>query len=374
MSTEFGPTNQRYDDGGSEQYVPDASDTSPWNESSFPNQPEYAPASAGNFFTQVSEANERQSWIDKIGRARLAIAGIATGSVLTGVIVGIGVSGKSNERGEYIPPTEAGTSAPAVPGNTPSHEATSSSPETKTEVPYSTSVLDTPLYKELTLDQQSEIKRLDGMTYEAFSQLDYNTQLKYAEFYFRAYEPYGMEMIKDAPLYDKHAVDLNKTTKESSGQTILDDFSARQASIYYSLAENGVISHINENNRNDAKKALAYLYDFTFSNESTVYKNRIDELSNLTSLEYDPDNTFNTDSYHPRTVVAESITSDKDIYGGISKRVNVTNSDGTTGQYMLTYTTFKDIEGQDSSVWQVRAVVGEGHPMFIPDVKNAYKE
>ncbi|HJP81565.1 MAG TPA: hypothetical protein VJ841_04185 [Candidatus Saccharimonadales bacterium] len=373
MSTEFGPTNQRYDDDGrSEQYVPDASDTSPWNESSFPNQPEYAPASAGNFFTQVSAENERQSWIDKIGRARVAIAGIAAGSVLTGVIVGIGVSGKSNERGEYIPPKEAGTSAPAVPGETSSPEAseTSDGVTLETKTPYAQTLLETPEFKALSSSEQAEITTLHNMSYDEFHQLSYDRQFAYAAFYYKAYEAYGKEIVEQYPTYQKDTPEA--VNKESSGQAILNTFAEKRGIIFASLATKGNLDQINDANRQDAMKALSYIYDLHNTTITKSYQNALGYLQNMTSLRNDGTDSNNGSGYPARTVERESIAGDD--YGTTSKRINANMRDGSfEGQYWFTYNTYKDLDGKEDSQWQLRMILPTSNPLYIADVENAYK-
>lgn len=358
MTTESGPRHQRYEGG---EAVPESYTDLPADVPEMPTRPpEQHTADTLQEIADTAENRYTSPW-------RRRLMGLGAGVALTAVGVGVGMNmGSSNDK---APEKRPSASAPANPGEskpTPSAEETQSSDETKAD--FYPSIYESALYKELTPDQQNEVNKLDEMSYEVFSRLPYSRQIAYADFYFRANEEYGREQVERKSYYREVPESMSAN---STGQEILDDFAARQGAIYYSLSEKGNPNSINETNRDEAKKALAYIYDLELKSDSGIYTKRISELSNLTSLEGDG-SEYNGNGYPMRDADRESKTG-KDLFGTTTKLINVIDAKGEADQYNFTYETFTDIQGKERSVWQMRMILGEDHTLYVPDVENAFK-
>lgn len=366
MSIESGSRRQHHEDDerrdGTALNMPE---TPAYDTDDTPPRPDDAPTPSGYF---DKEDTADRGWL-RSGRTRL-LASVAAGSVLAGgIFIGVGLSDKE---AKDPAPKAPGIDAPVTPGEeapSPSaSEADGSYEQFKTKAEYYPTIYDTPLYKELDPAEQHEVEKLEEMSYDVFRKLPYDQQIAYADFYYRAYEEYGREQVERSIYYQK---DTPQTvTKESSGQDILNDFAARQSTIFYSIAEEGIPYRINENNREEAKKALTLVYPDRFA-DSQIYTNRIDQLSNLEALEADEESPYNGDGYPVRKADRESgVGYDLDK---LAKYINVQDTDGEYQQYVFNYTTYKDIRGEERSVWQLNMILGEEHSMYKPDVENVFK-
>ncbi|MDX2776385.1 hypothetical protein PV379_03400 [Streptomyces caniscabiei] len=362
MSIESGPRQYHdHDDDERRGYdaasMPDQAPT--YNE---PPRPDYVPTPSGFFDSE--DAGKNGGWL-RSGRVRL-LAGVAAGSVLIGGGIVLGLSGEREEKEPRL--REPGTSAPAVPGEqSPSAQETDSGvTQFETNAEYAPTIYDTALYKELTLEQQHEVKKLDEMSYITFRQLPYDRQLAYGDFYYRAYKDYGMEQVKRSPYYQKDTPEI--VDAGSSGQAILNDFAARQSTLFYSIAENGSPYNINEANRVEAQKALSYIYA---PGDSNIYKSRVEQLANLQNLEADQENHYNGDGYPVRKADRESVAGE--VFGETVKYINVQDKSGEYDQYVYTFRTYTDIQGEERSVWQLSKILGEGHSQYQPDVESLFQ-
>lgn len=349
MSTESGPRYQRFDDERRDGDADTRHDTSalPFEEYRIPREPE-----------------TNQSFMERYGKLRMALAGVAAGSVLAGVIVGVGVASKGGSK-EEREPSRPGNSAPAVPGETsPSPSEIAGDTDTTTEAKFYPSIEKTELYSTLSAEQKNEIDKFDDMSYETFADLPKEDQLKFAQFYYDAYQDYGMEQLKRSPYYKP--VDHGEVTLNSSGQDLLADYAERRATIVYSLSENGNPFHINENLRDDAKKAMSLVYDVPgFS--SNVYETAITQVGQTTGLEADDTQPYNGAGYKLQTVDRES-----QVVEAIDplKLVNVAMDDGSKPQYRFIYTEFDDVTGEKRGSWRLQAIMNESNSQYIPDVES----
>ena len=294
------------------------------------------------------------------------ISGLTAAAVITGgVLVGWNNKEREETEGRSIP----SASAPAVPGEvSPSTGEQTGDAAYETKAKYAPTIEQTELFAALDADQQAEIQRYEEMPLETFRQLPEETQLRYADFYFEAYEEYGMELLKRSPYYHEPSGEL--TGEDSSGQAIVDDFAERQGTIFYSLATKGKVSKINENNRPEAQKALVLLYPQLLS-DSQAYELRVSQLGALDGLEgNDAMNPNNGDGYIVRTVEDESPTGSD--MGARTKYVNVSSETGEMQQYVYNYTTYKDINDKEKSTWRLKMVLGQGSSMYKPDLSAVF--
>lgn len=359
MSIESEPRRQHHeDDERRDDTAPDMPGTPDYDT---PPRPDHAPTLSGHFDTENTADG---GWL-RSGRARL-LASVAAGSVLAGsIFIGVGLSDKE---GKEAPRQEPGASAPVTPGET------SAETDFSTKAEYYQNVYETDLFKELTPEQQHEVTKLEEMSYDVFRKLPYDRQLAYGDFYYRAFEEYGREQVERSIYYQKDTP--KETTRESSGQDILNDFAARQGTIFYSLAEEGDPYNIalDDPRREEAQKALSYIYT---PGDSNIYKSRVDQLANLENLEADQTNHYNGDGYPVREAVRESSTGE--LFGETVKYINVKDSRGGNGQrieydqYVYVFRSYTDIQGNERSVWQLSKILGEEHSQYQPDVESMFK-
>ena len=347
MSIESGP-RQYHDHEGDERRGYDAAsmpDQTPTYEE--PPRPDYAPTPSGYFDSEGTDTNG--GWL-RSGRARL-LAGVAAGSVLIGgVLIGVRASGKEESGPEPVPSQT---------------ESVETNFETKAE--YAPTIYETELYKSLAPEQQREIAELERMPYEDFRQQLYSKQMLYGDFYYQAYKEYGMEQVKRSPYYQKDTAEV--VNIDSPGQDILNDFAAKQGTIFYSLAENGDPYNISKTNpnREEAKKALSLIYT-NRGPDSNIYNARVGQLTNLENLEADG-SQYNGDGYPVRKADKESKVGME--FGVPTKRINVIRS-GEHDQYVYNYTPYKDIQGEERATWQLNVIWGEEDAQHVPDVENLY--
>ena len=359
MSIESGPRQYHDDDERRGYDAASMPDQAPTYEE--PPRPDHAPTLSGHFDKEDPQVDG--GWL-RSGRARL-LASVAAGSVLVGgIFIGVAASGEKEEKRQ-----EPGASAPAVPGEqSPSAQETDSGvTQFETKAEYAPTIYDTELYKTLTPEQQHEVEKLDEMSYVTFRQLPYDRQLAYGDFYYRAYKEYGMEQVKRSPYYQKDTPEVVDTG--SSGQAILNDFAARQSTIFYSIAKNGSPYNINETNRQEAQKALSYVYA---PGDSNIYKSRVDQLANLQNLEADQENHYNGDGYPVRKADRESPAGE--VFGETVKYINVQDRKGEYDQYIYTFRTYTDIQGEERTTWQLSKILGEGHSQYQPDVESLFQQ
>lgn len=360
MSIESGPRQYHQGDERRGYDAADMPDKAPTYDA--PPRPDQDPESlSGQFDIGATYPEGSSGWL-RSGRARL-LAGVAAGSVLLGGVF-IGLSGEKEERSAE--PKEPGVSAPAVPGAT---ETDSGETNFETKAEYAPTIYDTALYKELTPDQQDEVTKFEEMSYDTFRRLPNSDQLTYSDFYYNAYKDYGMEQVKRSPYYQKDTPEA--VDDASSGQDILNDFAARQGTIFYSLAEKGDPYNISPTNpnREEAKKALSLIYADKLS-DSKIRGIRAEQLTNLENLERDETSQYNGDGYPVRKADRESEVGTE--LGKTTKRVNVKDPSGEYDQYVFNYTSYTDIQGQEQSVWQLNVILGEEDPRYAPDVENTY--
>ena len=290
------------------------------------------------------------------------ISGLTAAAVITGgVLVGWNNKEREETGGRSVP----SASAPAIPG-----EASPSTGETtyETKANYAPTIEQTELFGTLNVEQQAEIRRYETMSLETFRQLPEETQLRYADFYFEAYEEYGTELLERSPYFHEPAGEL--TGRDSAGQAIVDDFAERQGVLFYSLATNGKVSKINEASREEAQKALVLLYPQLLS-DSKAYELRVSQLGALDGLEgNDVHNPNNGDGYIVRTVEDESPTGSD--MGAATKYINVSSETGEMQQYVYNYTSYTDINNEEKSTWRLKMVLGSGSSMYKPDLSAVF--
>lgn len=349
MSTESGPRYQRFDDERRDDDVDAPHDTAalPFEEYRIPNEPE-----------------TNQSFMERYGKLRMALAGVAAGSVLAGVIVGVGVAAKGGSKEERAP-SKPGNSAPAVPGETsPSPSETAADTDMTTEAAFYPSLDKTKLYDTLDATQKDEIDKFDDMSYEVFAQLPKEDQLKFAQFYYDAYQDYGMEQLKRSPYYEP--VNHGDITLNSTGQDLMADYAERRATIMYSLTENGNLYKINDDLRDDAKKAMSLVYDVP-GFDSNVYETAITQVGQTSGLDFDDTQPYNGAGYKLHTVDRES-----PVVEAIDplKLINVAMDDGSKPQYRFIYAEFEDATGEQRGSWRLQSIRNESNSQYIPDVES----
>ena len=175
-----------------------------------------------------------------------------------------------------------------------------------------------------------------------------------------------MEQVERSPYYQTDTPEA--VHENSSGQDILNDFAARQGTIFASLAQHGRPNSINQGNKEEVQKAFSYIYNLSMV-ESNIYKNRVTQIDNLTSLEADG-SQYNNSGYPVRTVDRESKTGD--VFGQKTKYINAHDNTGDVSQYIFTYTPFTDIHGEERHVWQLKQIPGEGYPLYVADVEGLF--
>jgi hypothetical protein len=363
MSTaEFGPLQQtKYAERRDERDVPEQT------VETLPNSRDRAHeamrrVAVANSVEQPERSRVAEWLLSRRNRAIASIAAISLGGVLVGC--GAEASGSS----ERVAP-DTKTSAPATPGDTLPNGDT----DTRTDAEYYPTVYDTDLYASLDAEAQHEVQLLEEMSYDSFRLLDYPRQAAYGEFYFRAYQEYGEEQAERSPYYRGDTPDT--TDKNSTGQQIVNLFAKQQATLFYSASENGNPYHISEENREEVKKALSYLYP-QLAKDSTAYTNAVEQVGALESLEADQDNPNNGDGYKVFDVDRESAVGNAFgvAYGNNIKYINRRNQDGSVSQYVYEYNSFDTIEGDKKfDQWQLALVVGESSPLFKPDVESLFK-
>lgn len=328
-----------------------------------PPRPDQDPESlSGQFDIKANYPEGSSGWL-RSGRLRL-LAAVAAGGALVGGGIFLGLSGE--KEGRDTETKEPGVSAPAVPGATETDDGVTNF-ETKAD--YAPTIYDTALFKELTPEQKDEITKFEEMSYDTFRRLSNDDQLAYSDFYYSAYKDYGMEQVKRSPYYQENTPEV--TNEASSGQEILNDFAARQGTLFYSLAENGDPYNISptDPNRDEAKKALSLIYADKLS-DSKIRTLRAEQLTNLENLEADETSQYNGDGYPVRKADRESEVGME--LGKTTKRINVKDPSGEYDQYVFNYTTYTTIRGEEKSVWQLNVILGEQDTRYAPDVENAY--
>lgn len=287
----------------------------------------------------IPPVEHRDDKNEKNGLGKKILAGVGALSVAAAGFFGVKAIGGEGESAPAPEKTPAAT-APANPGQTPSTEVTTSTPEAvETSINPST-VLQGELYRSLTSEQRQLIDRIRSLSLDEFEALPQELRLMYGQFVYDTYEPYTKNQIKtqgDISLAELREP-TSKITLDSSGQDILLDQGIKRSAVMWTVANEQPPYSYRPENVPDAQKMLALNFGRTEGPEYEAGLNAIDQAKVGLS-------TLGDDGYDISTAMAENNPNQAG-----EKRINVLYN-GRTNQQVMQWVVFKDIKGAERGAW-----------------------
>lgn len=282
---------------------------------------------------------------------------VATALLAGGAYLGMNSKGNSHEAKATNPsataPTTPGESHPSSPS--PSQESADSfltNPDINL-----TNTLDSRYYNSLTTPEKAEVKKLHDMSLTDFEQQPDDTRRMYAQFVLDAYRGYTADYMvrnqniitdsNDQPQYFKtEGLQLTPASKNATPQQIMQSNYFAGAIAEWAMTKEGDESHLYNELRPDAIKALSGVYTSTSSEVYSLQKNFLNSMDSL-----DANGGFGLvtiASANRSTENGKETIQVQRHENGVASTVN-----GHDGLCTLSYATFKNIKGEQVGSWLI---------------------